>query len=172
MSDPLIVVLVATIIIVQRLAELRLARRNETLVRARGAVEYGASHYPLFFVLHTVWLLGWIGEAWLHGPVLDRAWPLWLLLFAAAQALRYWAILSLGERWNTRILIVPGEPPIRRGPYRYLRHPNYLAVAAELASVPLLFGSWLTALIATVLNAALLLAVRIPAEERALRSNP
>jgi methyltransferase len=89
-------------------------------------------------------------------------------VFAAAQLLRYWAITTLGPRWNTRILIIPGLAPVRHGPYRYLRHPNYVAVALELLAIPLIFNAWLTALIATLLNAALLLLIRIPAEEKAL----
>jgi len=161
--------LAAGAIAVQRVAELRLARRNERWARSRGAVEHGAAHYPAFFVLHTGWLAGWLLEAGLRGAAVAAAWPVWLSLLAAAEALRYWAIATLGQRWNTRVLVLPGEPPVRRGPYRYLRHPNYLAVAVELAAVPLLFDAWITALTASLLNAALLVGVRIPAEERALR---
>jgi methyltransferase len=162
--------LLALAVLVQRLLELRLARHNEQWARSRGAVEYGARHYPAFFVLHAGWLAAWLSEASIRGPVLAGGWPAWLALFVGAEMLRYWAIGSLGPRWNTRILVLPGEPPVRRGPYRYLRHPNYLAVAVELAAVPLIFDAWVTALVAGILNAALLLAVRIPAEERALDS--
>ncbi len=172
MSAPPALAMVATVIVVQRIAELRLALRNERWARARGAVEHGAGHYPAFFVLHSGWLVGWIAEAWFRGPVLDPMWFVWLIVFAGAEGLRYWAIVTLGTRWNTRILVVPGEPLVRRGPYRYVRHPNYIAVAAELASVPMLFGAWVTAVVATALNAALLLGVRIPAEDRALRNRP
>jgi methyltransferase len=161
--------LAAAAVVVQRAAELRLARRNERWARSRGALEHGAAHYPAFFVLHAGWFAGWLLEAGLRGPAVAAGWPVWLSLLAAAEALRYWAIASLGQRWNTRILVLPGEPPVRRGPYRYLRHPNYLAVAVELAVVPLLFDAWITALAASLLNAALLVGVRIPAEERALR---
>jgi methyltransferase len=160
--------LLAAAVIAQRLLELRLARHNERWARSRGAIEHGAGHYPAFFVLHTGWLAGWLCEAWLRGPVVAAGWPGWLALFAGAEALRYWALASLGRRWNTRILVLPGEPPLRRGPYRYLGHPNYIAVAVELAAVPLIFNAWVTALVVGALNAALLLAVRIPAEERAL----
>ncbi len=160
--------IVAVAIVIQRLAELRLARRNEAWARARGAVEHGARHYPAFFVLHGAWLFGWIGEAWLRGPQLARGWLVWLAVLAFAEVLRYWAIASLGRRWNTRVLVMPGEPPLTRGPYRFIRHPNYVAVALELAAVPLMFGAWITAVVATLANAVLLLAVRIPVEERAL----
>lgn len=154
----------------QRLLELRLARRNAAWARARGAREYGADHYPLFFLLHGAWLLAWPLEAWARGPQLASAAPLWLALFALAQALRYWAIASLGRRWNTRIFVLPGEPPIRRGPYRLLAHPNYVAVVIELAALPLAFGATWTAAIIGALDLALLLGVRIPAETRALAS--
>lgn len=171
MRPTVVLALLAAAVIVQRLAELRLARRNEQWARSRGAVEYGAGHYPAFFLLHAGWLAGWISEASLGGPVIAAEWPAWLALFAGAEALRYWAIASLGRRWNTRILVLPGEPPVRRGPYRYVRHPNYIAVAVELAAVPLLFDAWITALVAGVLNAVLLLAIRIPAEEQALAAS-
>ncbi len=156
------------VVAVQRVSELRLARRNEAWARAQGAREHGASHYPAFFLLHGAWLLLWPLEAWRGGPTLAGGWWLWLLLFAAAEALRYWAIGTLGSRWNTRILVIPGLSPISRGPYRWLRHPNYVAVVIELAALPLVFGAWRTALVVGAANLALLLGVRIPAEMRAL----
>jgi methyltransferase len=167
----LVLWIVLGVVIVQRLAELRLARRNEAWARARGAREHGAGHYPAFFVLHVGWLAGWAIEAAMRGPVLSRTWPAWAALFACAEALRYWAIAALGPRWNTRILVLPGEAPVRTGPYRFLSHPNYLAVAIELAVVPLLFDAWITAAAAGIANAALLLGVRIPAEARALANS-
>ncbi len=157
------------VVLVQRATELRLARRNEAWARARAAREFGARHYPAFFVLHGAWLLGWPLEAMLGGgPTLGPGWWLWLLLFAAAEALRYWAIGALGPRWNTRILVVPGLAPVDRGPYRFLDHPNYVAVVVELAALPLVFGAWRTALVIGLANLVLLGAVRIPAETRAL----
>lgn len=160
---------VAAILMVQRLAELALARRNRQWVVALGAKEYGARHYPLFFLLHGAWMAGWIIEALTGMPELSSWWPVWLLLFGAAQSLRYWCIYSLGYYWNTRILVVPGATAVRRGPYRYLPHPNYLAVALELAAVPMLFGCWITAVAATIANGLLLVTVRIPQEEAALK---
>jgi methyltransferase len=163
---------VLLLIVGQRLSELRLARRNEARARAEGAVEHGAGHYPLFFVLHTGWLLAWPIEAWWtggSGPRFGALAALWAGVFVAAEGLRYWAIGSLGWRWNTRILVLPGLAPIAAGPYRWIRHPNYLAVVLELAAVPLIFDAVWVSGVASVLNAALLLGVRIPAEERALR---
>jgi methyltransferase len=164
-----LVLLLAGLIMIQRLLELRLAARNRAWALAAGAQEVGAGHYPLFFLLHTSWLVGWVVEAMLRGPALGQNWYFWLGLFGASQGLRYWCIASLGRFWNTRILIIPGAKAVRRGPYRFLAHPNYLAVAFELLSVPLIFGAWLAALVATILNAVLLLGVRIPAEEKALQ---
>jgi methyltransferase len=155
-------------IVAQRMIELRVAKRNESWARAQGAVERGAGHYPWFFVLHTGWLLAWPLEAWARGLGLAQGWWLALAGFLAAQGLRYWAIATLGRRWNTRILVLPGVERIRRGPYRWISHPNYVAVIVELAAVPLVFGAWWTAAIVGGLNLALLLGVRIPAEAQAL----
>lgn len=163
-----VLAIVLLLLIVQRMLELRIARRNEAWARAEGAIELGARHYPLFFVLHGSWLLGWVAEAVLRGPQLHGTAPVWIGLFCAASGLRYWAITSLGPRWNTRILVLPGAPKIRRGPYRFLAHPNYVAVVVELWAVPAIFGAWVTAAVVGVLNLALLLAVRIPAESAAL----
>ncbi len=149
----------------QRLLEVRHARRNEAWARANGAVEYGREHYPLFFVLHPAWLLG----LWLEGRANTGQvrWG-WLAVSLLLQPLRYWIIRTLGQQWNTRILIVPGAGRVRGGPFKYLSHPNYTVVAAELLSVPLSVGAGRTALGASLLNAALLLLIRIPAENRAL----
>jgi methyltransferase len=162
-------VTLAGFVMVQRVTELWLARRNERWALERGAREVGRGHYPLFFVLHGGWLVGWIVEASLRGGSLSSLWSLWLGLFAAAEVLRYWAVAALGRRWNTRILVLEGVPPIAEGPYRYLSHPNYWAVALELVALPLVFGAWITAGVASCLNGILLLAIRIPAEEEALR---
>jgi methyltransferase len=161
MLTPLLIAFVA----VQRVLELRVARANERWARAHGAAEYGRSHYPLFFVLHPAWLLCIAVEGRRsRGPWNIPA----LLAFALAQPLRYWVIRTLGPYWNTRILIVPGGTRVSGGPFRYMTHPNYAVVALEIASAPLAVGAWRTALAFTVLNAALLLLIRIPAEERAL----
>lgn len=163
------VLVLAGLIIAQRLLEMVVAQRNRQWLLALGAVEYGARHYPLFFLLHGAWFVGWITEAFASEPALSTGWPIWLVLFFTAQILRYWCIRSLGRCWNTRILVVPGATKVCQGPYRYLPHPNYVAVAAELLAVPMLFGCWLTALMATTANGILLLGFRIPQEEAALR---
>lgn len=162
------VVLGVALVAVQRLLELALARRNERRVRARGAVERGRGHYPLMVALHASWLLSTLVEGLLRGPDLPAYWPLPLAAFLLVQPLRYWAIFSLGDNWNTRILVVPGTKLVRRGPYRYLKHPNYLVVVMEILSFPLVFGAWITALVFSALN-ALLLYVRVREEDRALR---
>jgi len=152
------------LVALQRLLELRLSRRHERLLRARGAVERGREHYPLMVALHVLWLLSTLIEGVLRGPVL---WPVPLALFLLVQPLRYWAIFSLGDYWNTKVLVIPGAELVARGPYRYLRHPNYVVVFVEIATFPLIFGAWITALLFSILNTALLY-VRIREENRAL----
>jgi methyltransferase len=155
------------LVAVQRLFELVLARRNERRARARGAVERGRDHYPFIVALHALWLVSTLVEGLLRGPVLPAFWPIPLALFLLVQPLRYWALFSLGERWNTKILIVPGAKPVRRGPYRYLSHPNYVVVVVEILAFPLIFGAWVTALVFTLLN-AVVLSVRIREENCAI----
>ncbi|MEQ1834808.1 MAG: isoprenylcysteine carboxylmethyltransferase family protein [Candidatus Eisenbacteria bacterium] len=157
------------VLAVQRVSELLLSARNLARLRARGAVECGAEHFPIFVLLHAGYPVALVCELLFAGARPGAAWPLWLGLWLAAQALRIVAIATLGERWNVRIVVLPGEPPVSRGLYRWLPHPNYLAVALEFVAAPLLFGAWRTAIAASLLN-ALAMAVRIPAEERALRA--
>ncbi len=156
------------IVSLQRLLELGLSHRHERILRARGAVERGRGHYPLLVGLHVLWLLSTLVEGLLRGPSIPAWWPIPLALFLLAQPLRYWAILSLGEYWNTRVLVVPGTTLVGCGPYRYFPHPNYVVVVVEIATFPLIFGAWVTALVFTALNAALLF-VRIRTENRALK---
>nr|AYM52950.1 isoprenylcysteine carboxyl methyltransferase (icmt) family [Jahnella sp. MSr9139] len=152
----------------ERLYELRLSSRNAAWAFARGGVEAGQGHYPVMAAFHTLFLAACAAEVLL----LQRAFPGaigWAALAAAAgaQALRYWAVVTLGPRWNTRVIVVPHLPPVTGGPYRYLRHPNYVAVALEMVAVPLLHGAFVTAAVFSLGN-ALLLAARIRAEEAAL----
>lgn len=152
----------------ERLVELVLSKRNAARAFARGGVETGRGHYRVMVVLHSLFLVACAAEVGGLGRAFPGAWGYCALGVAlGAQALRYWAIASLGERWNTRIIVVPGLSPVTRGPYRYLRHPNYVAVVLELAAVPLVHGAWVTALVFSLGN-ALLLRVRIRAEEEAL----
>ncbi|WP_395671963.1 isoprenylcysteine carboxyl methyltransferase family protein [Inquilinus sp.] len=154
---------VALLVAAQRLGELVYARRNENRLRARGAVESGASHYPLFILLHGAWLLA----VFLLIPA-DRApsWPL-LAVFVLLQAARVWVVATLGPYWTTRVLSLPGAPLVRRGPFRWVRHPNYLVVTAEIAVLPLAFDAWWIAIVFSLAN-ALLLRHRIGVEEQAL----
>jgi heavy metal translocating P-type ATPase len=155
------------VLALQRGAELLLAARNERRMRARGGIEHAAGHFPLIVLVHLLFPLALVVEVIVGGVRPPAAWPVWLVAWLAAQGLRYAAVAALGDRWSVRIWTVPGEPPVRRGPYRFLRHPNYVAVALELAAAPLMFGAWRTALAITALN-AIALAIRIRAEERAL----
>ena len=167
MSTGTLLALAVGCVALQRLLELRLSRRNERLLRARGAIERGRGHYPLMVALHALWLLSTLIEGLLRGPSLPALWPIPAALFLLVQPLRYWSIRSLGDYWNTRILVVPDAKLVARGPYRYLRHPNYVVVAVEVATFPLIFGAWVTAVVFSTLNAALLF-VRIREENRAL----
>ena len=151
------------LVAVQRLGELVLAARNTRRLIAAGGREVGAGHYPLFPLLHGGWL---IALFLLVPAATSPSWPL-LALFLLLQGARIWVIASLGSYWTTRIITVPGAPLVRRGPYRWVRHPNYIIVAGEIAVLPLAFGAYGTALVFTVLNAALL-AHRIRAEDAAL----
>jgi methyltransferase len=152
----------------ERLVELAVAKRNERWSRDRGAIETGAGHYPFMVVLHTGLLVGALLEAALADRPFIPAlgWPM-LVLVIAAQALRWWCIATLGPQWNTRIFVVPGAPRITGGPYRFLPHPNYVAVVVEGFALPLVHTAWVTALVFTVLNAGLMRA-RITAENDAL----
>ena len=151
----------------QRLLELGLSRRNEHRLRERGAIERGREHYPFMVALHALWLLSTVveGSQKKSGTGIRVT---ALAAFLLVQPLRYWAIKSLGEHWNTKILVVPGESVVWSGPYRYIKHPNYLVVAIEVLAFPLVFGAWITALVFSVLN-AVLLNVRIREEERTIR---
>ena len=156
------------VMIGQRLGELYLTAKNLPYIRSRGGVEYGRSHFPFIVAVHVLFPILFVIELTHHGVHRGALWPLWLILFAAAQMLRYSAIVALGQRWSTRVLVIPGMPPVESGPYRWLRHPNYVAVGVEFVAAPMLFGAWRTALVISVLNAAVL-ALRIRCENDALQ---
>jgi methyltransferase len=159
--------LILGLVAAQRLGELVLARRNTRRLLAQGAHEVGAAHYPLIVALHAVWLLGLWYLAVYQLPAGQSVNLFWLLLFVVLQLARVWVIASLGGRWTTRIIILPGATLVRRGPYRFLSHPNYWVVAGELLVLPLVFGLAWYGLVFTLLNAAVMW-IRIRAEAAAL----
>jgi methyltransferase len=153
---------------VERVAELIVSEQHARWAFAHGGVEYGRSHYGVIAAVHAAMLICCVGEV----AVTDRpflpwlGWPM-LTVVLAAQALRWWCIASLGKQWNTRVIIMPGLPLVATGPYRWLRHPNYVAVAVEMFALPMVHTAWVTAVVFSVANLGLM-AVRIPIEERAL----
>lgn len=153
---------------VERLVELVLSQRHLRWSAERGGQEFGAGHYPAMVVLHSGFLLGAVVEVLVAGrPFLPwLGWPM-LAVLLAAQLLRWWCIRVLGRYWNTRVVVIPGAPLVTTGPYRWIRHPNYVAVVAEGIALPLVHSAWITAVVFTVLN-AWLLTVRIRTENRAL----
>lgn len=156
-------------VIIQRLLELRLAKRNERALKAKGAIEYGAEHYKWIVLLHSMFLASLGLEVAVRRPSLT-SWDIApLTIFILCQICRIWVLTSLRSYWNTKIMVLPGAEVVIKGPYRYLRHPNYLIVALEILALPLIFQAYFTAVVFSVLNASLLLGVRIPAEEQALR---
>lgn len=153
---------------IERLIELIVSKRNARWAFAHGGEEFGRGHYPVMVIMHAALLLGCVIEvAVAHRPFLGwLGWPM-LAVVAASQALRWWCVMTLGHRWNTLVIVLPDAPLVRRGPYRWLRHPNYVAVVAEGMALPLVHTAWLTAATFTLAN-ALLLAVRIRVENAAL----
>jgi methyltransferase len=160
--------LLIAVVACERLAELVIARRNLAWSLERGGVEVGAGHYPVMVVLHTGFLLGCLAEVFLlDRPFLPALGWSMLAIVVAAQVLRWWCITTLGPRWNTRVVVIPGAPRVNGGPYRLFSHPNYVAVVAEGIALPLVHTAWITALVFTILNAALLTR-RITTENSAL----
>jgi methyltransferase len=152
-----------------RLVELVVAGRNRQWLMAQGAVEVGAGHYPAMVVQHGLFLVACVVEVWWRGrPFVPLLAVVMAALLLAAMTLRYWVIATLGRRWTTRIFCLPGAPMVTTGPFRYLRHPNYLAVAIEILALPLIHTAWWTATVFSATN-ALVLRYRIRVEETALR---
>lgn len=152
----------------ERLAELIVSKRNARWAFAHGGKEFGRGHYPVMVIIHAGLLIGCVLEVWL----LDRPFVPWLgwtmlAVVVAAQVLRWWCIATLGKRWNTLVIVLPEAPLVRSGPYRWLHHPNYVAVVAEGIALPLVHSAWITAVVFTVANAPLL-TVRIRVENAAL----
>lgn len=156
------------LVALERLAELVVSTRNAAWSMARGGVEAGQRHYRVMVVLHSALLVGVLVEVWTRRPPAIPALAVAMLaLVLASQALRWWCIATLGPQWNTRVIVVPGLPLVESGPYRWFRHPNYVAVVVEGAALPLVHSAWITATVFTVLNAALL-TVRVRVEDEAL----
>ena len=156
------------IVALQRLWELGVSKRNLRALKARGAIEVGSGHYPWMVLLHASFLVSCVAEVWLF----DRPWEPYvaavaLTALAAALGLRWWTLRTLGERWTTRVVVVPGEDLVVAGPYRWLRHPNYVVVVTELAAIPLVHCAWISALVFSIAN-LVLLRERIQVEEAAL----
>ena len=146
----------------QRLSELVLARRNTRVLLAAGAREFAPEHYPLIVAVHA----GWLAALFWLAPGQPIHWP-FLILFILLQLGRVWVIRTLGPRWTTRIIVLPGAPLVTGGPFRFVSHPNYLVVIGEIAVLPLVFGLWQVAVLFSVLN-AIVLTIRVQAENRAL----
>jgi methyltransferase len=156
----------------ERLAELLVSKRNAAWSLSRGGYETGREHYPVMVLLHTGLLVGALVEAWVRRPDVSLALAASMfVLVLVSQGLRWWCIATLGRRWNTRVIVVPGLPLVRSGPYRLLDHPNYVAVVLEGIALPLVHAAWITAVVFTVANAALL-AVRLRVENTALATAP
>ncbi|RUQ29099.1 isoprenylcysteine carboxyl methyltransferase [Peribacillus cavernae] len=155
-------------VVAQRLIELVIARRNEAQMKAKGAFEAGQNHYKWIVLMHTAFLISLFGEGGLlgNGPV--QWWYIPFALFIVTQCLRIWSLVSLGQFWNTKIIILPGAKVVARGPYRFMRHPNYVIVATEIIVIPLIFQAYITAIVFTILN-AIVLSFRIRVEEQALQ---
>ena len=160
----MLAILLLGFVTAERLAELWWARSNTRRLLAQGAIDHAPGHYPLIVLLHAAWLAGLWLLGW-AGPVSIG----WLLVFVGLQAARMWVLLTLGRRWTTRIIVVPGESLIRTGPYRFVKHPNYLVVAGEIAVLPLCFGLTWYAIAFSLANAAIIF-IRIRAEAAALTS--
>ncbi|MGK7378900.1 isoprenylcysteine carboxyl methyltransferase family protein [Planococcus sp. 1R117A] len=156
-------------VIVQRLLEVMYAKSNERTMKSQGAIEAGADHYKWIVLLHVLFFVSLIAEVLFIQKGLGKAWAAFLVILIIAQILRIWALASLGRFWNTKIIVLPGAEKVKKGPYRWLPHPNYIVVSLEIAALPLIFGAWRTAVVFSIANAFLLLFVRIPAEEKALQ---
>jgi methyltransferase len=155
-------IVILALVTFERVGELWLSNRHTRRLLAQGAREYGESHYPLIVAVHALWLaaLWWLAPG---RPIK----AFWLALFVVVEMARVWVLRTLGPRWTTRIIVLPGAPLITRGPYRFVNHPNYVVVVSEIALLPLVFGLWQIALVFTLLNAAVL-TIRVREENRAL----
>jgi len=160
--------IIVSFVIAQRLVEVLIAKRNEKVLLAKGAFEVGASHYPYMILLHVTFFISLITEVLLLNRTLSPLFIYFVVLFGFVQLLRIWCLSSLATYWNTKIIVLPGANVIKKGPYIYIRHPNYLVVCIEILVLPIMFQAYFTALCFTILN-IIMLSIRIPIEEKALR---
>jgi methyltransferase len=169
MVTPTFYTVIIGLVIVERLIELTISRRNERIQLERGGIEYGASHYLPMVAIHTAFLAGCISETWVMERVFipGLGFPM-IVVLIMAQAMRYWVVMTLGRCWTVRVIVVPGDKRIETGPYQFLRHPNYVAVFAEGIALPLIHSNWITAIVFGAAN-IVWLTVRIRAENRALK---
>ncbi|MBS4194446.1 isoprenylcysteine carboxyl methyltransferase family protein [Lederbergia citri] len=158
------------IVIAQRLIELRIAKRNEQWMLTSGAKEYGQSHYQLMVLMHIGFFLSLIVEYLIRKPALNSYWQALLFIFIIVQIGRIWVIVTLGKYWNTKIIVLSGTYVVKKGPFKYVKHPNYIIVTIELFVIPMIFNLYITAILFLILN-QIILRVRIPIEEKALREN-
>lgn len=170
MSMDQLAIVLFVLTIVERFAELFVSNRNAAWSFARGGVEFGRDHYKWMVLMHSAFLVAMLLEFYQFGPSISSG-PRGtaMVVVALCQAMRWWVISTLGSQWNTRVIVVPGLARVTGGPYRYFRHPNYLIVAVETVALPLIFGSWRTAIVFSILN-ALMMRVRIQVENDALRN--
>ncbi|MBM7609559.1 methyltransferase [Lysinibacillus composti] len=159
--------MIVSFVIAQRLIEVSVAKRNEKRMLRKGAYEVGASHYPVMILLHVSFFISLIVEVLLVDRPLSPIFLLLFIIFICTQALRIWCLSTLGEYWNTKIIILPGANVVKKGPYMFIRHPNYLVVCVEILLLPTMFQAYFTAIMFTLLN-FIMLSVRIPLEEKAL----
>jgi len=165
----MLISMIISLVCLQRLIELRVAKRNEKWMIKQGAFEVGASHYPYMIAMHISFFLVLLIEVFFLDRDLSPWWQPLTFLFLLTQAARFWCLLSLGRFWNTKIIVLPNAEVIQKGPYKFIRHPNYFIVTVEILILPLLFQAYFTAILFSLLNVAML-SVRIPSEERALAS--
>jgi methyltransferase len=156
-----------SIVILQRLIELLIARKNEKWMKAQGAMEFGRNHYQYMVCMHIIFFTSLCIEKIALNREISSLWPFLLVFFLLVQGIRIWVITSLGRFWNTKIIVLPNSEVVRKGPYRLIKHPNYLVVSVELIVLPLLFKAYATAILFTLLN-MVILSIRIPQEEKAL----
>ncbi|MFD1707200.1 isoprenylcysteine carboxyl methyltransferase family protein [Siminovitchia sediminis] len=159
---------VLVLVVFQRLSELVWAKRNERWMKERGAAEYGKSHYPWMVFIHISFFISLIIEVTFLHREPSSYWPVFLVIFLLVQGIRIWILVSMGRYWNTKIIVLPGSETIKKGPFRYMRHPNYFVVTIELAVLPLMFQAYWTAVLFFIFN-QVILSVRIAEEEKALR---